>query len=241
GVMAAAQLVLQRCAIEPIVHYTCQSRTLLDMISDLLGAASGDVRNLLVLSGEPPPGGPYREYASVIDVDSIGLINVVSGLNAGIDPSGNDIGTPTEFVIGVALNQGARDTAREAGRLYWKADAGAHYAVTQPVFDADQLFAFLDGIEGVDLPILAGIWPLTSARQAEYLQNEVPGVYVPTSVTERMRKAEELGSEAALEEGLALARKVVSAVSGRVRGLHVVAPGGQLEPALSLLHSARPG
>ena len=235
GVMAAARLVLQSCAIEPLVHYTCQSRTLLDMISDLLGAAAGDVRNLLVLSGEPPAGGPYREYASVIDVDSIGLINVISGLNAGIDPSGNEIGRPTEFVVGVAVNQGARDPAREAGRLFWKADAGAHYAVTQPVFDAEHLFGFLDGVEGVDLPILAGVWPLTSARQAEYLQNEVPGVYVPERVTERMRDAESAGPEAAAEEGLRLARRVASAVRERVQGLHVVAPGGRLGPALRVL------
>lgn len=238
GVMAAARLVLQSCAIEPLVHYTCQSRTLLDMISDLLGAAAGDVRNLLVLSGDPPGGGPYREYASVIDVDSIGLINVISGLNAGIDPSGNEIGRPTEFVVGVAVNQGARDPAREAGRLFWKADAGAHYAVTQPVFDASHLFEFLEGVEGVDLPILAGIWPLTSARQAEYLQNEVPGVYVPPAVTERMRAAESRGPQAAETEGLALAREVVSEVGTRVQGLHVVAPGGRLEPALSVLRAS---
>ena len=166
GVMAAARLVLQRCAIEPVVHYTCQSRTMFDMISDLLGAAAGDVRNLLLVSGDPPLGGPYREFASVIDIDSIGLTNVVTGLNSGVDASGNDIGDPTEFVIGVALNQGARDPVREAERLFWKADAGAHYAVTQPVFDAGQLFDFLERQPG-----------LTVADHRRHLATPVP----PTS------------------------------------------------------------
>ncbi|MGI9625215.1 MAG: bifunctional homocysteine S-methyltransferase/methylenetetrahydrofolate reductase, partial [Longimicrobiales bacterium] len=147
GVLAAARLVLQRCAIEPVVHYTCQSRTMFDMISDLLGASASDLRNLLLVSGDPPLGGPYPEFAPVLDIDSIGLTNVVAGLNAGVDPSGNSIGAPTQFVTGVALNQGARDRAKEVERLYWKAAAGADYAVTQPVFDADQLFEFLSGLD----------------------------------------------------------------------------------------------
>lgn len=235
GVMAAARLVLQRCAIEPVVHYTCQSRTMFDMISDLLGAAASDVRNLLLLSGDPPRGGPYREFASVIDIDSIGLTNVVTGLNTGIDPSGNEIGDPTEFVVGVAVNQGARDPVREAERLFWKADAGAHFAVTQPVFDAEQLFEFLSTRDDTSLPVIAGIWPLESVRQAEFLQNEVPGVYVPEGVVTRMRAAEERGPEAAGAEGIAIAREACEAVRERVRGVHVIAPGGRVDPALTLL------
>jgi homocysteine S-methyltransferase len=137
GAIPAALLVQAREEVETIVHYTCRDRHMLGMISDLLGAAAGGLRNVLIVTGDPPAMGPYRDATAVFDIDSIGLTNVVKRLNQGIDPGGNAIGAPTEFVIGVAANQSAGDGEREIQRLYWKVDAGAEFCVTQPVFDID--------------------------------------------------------------------------------------------------------
>ena len=146
SVLALAGLIAESCSAEPLAHYTCRDRSLFGMISDLLGAAASGVRNVLLLTGDPPGAAPYPDYRSVVDVDSIGLTNVVTAMNRGVDPSGNDIGPPPGFVAGVALRQGTRDPAREVGRFHWKVDAGARFAVTQPVFDADHLLEFLAGI-----------------------------------------------------------------------------------------------
>ena len=237
SVLATAAMIAKSCPAEPLVHYTCRDRTLFGMISDMLGAAATRLHNLLLLTGEPPGAGPYPDYRSVVDVDSIGLANVVAGLNAGVDPSGNEIGAPTGFVVGVALNQGARDRARELGRLHWKVDAGAHFAVTQPVFDAARLLGFLaEAAEGgraaarpggratgsgVGVPVLAGIRPLTGLRQAEFLKNEVPGVHVPDEVVERMRRAEARGAQHAAAEGIAIARETLRALAGEVAGVDI--------------------
>ncbi len=186
---ATAALLAADGAVEPIVHYTCRDRKLADIIADLLGMAASGVRNVVLVTGDPAGPAPYPEFDSVLDVDSIGLANVVAGLNAGADPAGNSIGEPTEFVVGAALNQGARDFVREAERLRWKEEAGVHFAVTRPVFDPEQLMGFL-GRAGPGLPVVASVQPLASARQAEFLQNEVAGVHVPDHVVERMRAAE---------------------------------------------------
>lgn len=240
SVLAAAKKVAQECAIEPVVHYRCRDRTMFDMISDLLGAASGGLRNLMVISGDPPSGGPYPDFRSVLDIDSIGLTNVIKGLNEGVDPGGNPIGQPTQFVIGVALSQGARDEDRERERLFWKADAGADFVVSQPVFDADQFLGFLSAVPDVNLPVVAGIWPLQTARQAEFMQNEVPGIFVPDRVVERMREAQDRGPEHAREEGISLAAEVAEALMAEVQGFHLAAPGGDVDTALTLLDHLRP-
>ena len=146
SVLALAGLISRSCPAEPLAHYTCRDRTLFGMISDLLGTAASGVRNVLLLTGDPPGAAPYSDFRSVVDVDSIGLTNVVTAMNSGVDPSGNDIGPPPGFVVGVALRQGTRDPARELGRFRWKVEAGAHFAVTQPVFDAEHLLEFLAGI-----------------------------------------------------------------------------------------------
>jgi homocysteine S-methyltransferase len=230
-----AGMVLQReLGLEPVVHYTCRDRTMLGMLSDLLGAAAGGLRNLLVISGDPPRMGPY-ETGPAPEIDSIGLTNVVYRLNHGLDPGGNPIGEPTRFVIGVAVNQAATDPEREMSRLYWKVDAGAEFAVTQPVFDVDQLAKFLKTAERFHLPVLAGLWPFVSLRNAEFLANEVPGIAVPERVLERMRKAQEKGAESALAEGVAIAREVHAAVKGLVQGVQISAPLGHVEVALQVL------
>jgi methionine synthase / methylenetetrahydrofolate reductase(NADPH) len=150
-----------------------------------------------------------------------------------LDPGGNSIGQPTRYVIGVALNQGAEAT-RELERFAWKVDAGADFAVTQPVFDADQLESFLERARS-PVPVIAGIWPLTSLRNAEFLANEVPGVQVPASVIERMRRAQEHGSAAARAEGVTIASEMIEAVQGLAQGIQISAAGGRVDSALQVL------
>ena len=231
-VLATAAVIARSCpGTEPLVHYTCRDRKLPRMMSDLLGAAAAGLHNILLLTGDPPGPGPYPDYRSVVDIDSIGLTNVVTGLNAGVDPSGSGIGGPAGFVTGVALNHTARDRERELGRFHWKLDAGADFAVTQPVFDAARLREFLAEIEQ-EIPVIAGIVPLESARQAEFLQNEVPGVHVPDRVVERMRRAQARGAGRAAAEGAEIAREVVGALQGVVAGIQIAADRAAAEAVL---------
>jgi homocysteine S-methyltransferase len=221
-----------------VVHYACRDRNLLGMLSDLLGAAAAGVRNLLIITGDPPKMGPYPEATAVFDIDSIGLTNLVSRLNHGLDPGGNPIGEPTRFVIGVGVNPAAPDLERELKRFAYKVEAGAEYAITQPVFDLAQLDRFLERVESFRIPIIAGIWPLVSVRNAEFLANEVPGVSVPDVILQRMRAASAGGKEAALAEGVRISREMLEAVAERVQGAQVSAPLGRVPVALDVLASA---
>ncbi|HUK63602.1 MAG TPA: methylenetetrahydrofolate reductase, partial [Dongiaceae bacterium] len=207
----------------------------LSMLSDLLGAAAHRLHNLLVITGDPPKMGPYPDATAVFDIDSIGLTNLVHRLNHGLDPGGNPIGAPTAFVIGVGANPAAVDLERELKRFAWKVEAGAEFAITQPVFDADQLETFLRRIEGARIPVVAGLWPLVSLRNAEFLANEVPGVSVPAEVLARMRRAQSRGKEAALAEGVAIAREMLERLRPMVRGVQVSAPFGRASVALEVL------
>jgi homocysteine S-methyltransferase len=236
GVLPTATLIEQLVGIETVVHYCCRDRNLLGMLSDLLGAHALGLRNMLLITGDPPKMGPYPEATAVFDIDSIGLTNLVSRLNHGMDPGGNPIGEPTSFTIGVGVNPGAADLEYELKRFYWKVEAGAEYAITQPVFDPDQLLRFIDEIRkrGMWIPIVAGIWPLVSARNAEFMANEVPGVVVPPAVIERMQRASARGKEAGLEEGIAIAREMLERVRGEVQGVQVSAPFGKVGFALQV-------
>jgi methionine synthase / methylenetetrahydrofolate reductase(NADPH) len=233
GVVPAALIIQREVDVETVFHYTCRDRNMLGMLSDLLGAAAGGLRNVLIVTGDPPALGPYPDSTAVFDIDSIGLTNLLHRLNKGLDPGGNSIGQPTRYVIGVALNQGAEAT-RELERFAWKVDAGADFAVTQPVFDADQLESFLERARS-PVPVIAGIWPLTSLRNAEFLANEVPGVQVPASVIERMRRAQEHGSAAARAEGVTIASEMIEAVQGLAQGIQISAAGGRVDSALQVL------
>ncbi|NNF11989.1 MAG: bifunctional homocysteine S-methyltransferase/methylenetetrahydrofolate reductase [Gemmatimonadetes bacterium] len=236
--LSAALIIEREVGIESLVHYTCRDKNMLSMISDLLGAAASGLRNVLVVSGDPPTMGPYPDATAVFDIDSIGLTNVVQGLNRGVDPGGNSIGAPTEFVQGVALNQGAVDEERELSRFGYKVEAGADFVVTQPVFEPDALEAFLDRAGPVDIPIVAGIWPFVSLRDAEFLANEMPGVDVPVRIVDRMRKAQKSGSEAATEEGVAIALEMIEAVRPVVQGFHLTAPHRKVHVALRVLRES---
>ncbi len=235
GALMTSLLIEQRVGIETVTHYCCRDRNLLGMLSDLLGASAMGIRNLLIITGDPPKMGPYPDATAVFDIDSIGLTNLVSRLNHGVDPGGHTIGKPTSFVIGVGVNPAAIDPAHELRRFEWKVDAGAEFAITQPVFDPLQLERFIASTAHVRIPVVAGIWPLVSARNAEFLANEVPGVIVPDEVLARMRRASERSKDHAVAEGIAIAREMLERVRGAVRGVQVSAPFGKVELALDVL------
>jgi methionine synthase / methylenetetrahydrofolate reductase(NADPH) len=234
GAVMTSLLIEQRVGIETVTHYCCRDRNLLGMLSDLLGASAVGLRNILLITGDPPKMGPYPDATAVFDIDAIGLTNLVNNLNHGLDPGGNPIGEPTRYAIGVGCNPAALDPAVELKRFMYKVEAGAEFSVTQPVFDVSQLERFLREIDGVRIPIVAGIWPLVSARNAEFLANEVPGVVVPEIILQRMRKANDKSREHAVAEGIAIAREMLAQVRGTVNGVQVSAPFGKVDLALQV-------
>ncbi len=231
----ATALLVQQAGLETILHYTCRDRNLLGMQSDLLGAQSMGIRNLLIVTGDPPVIGDYPDATAVFDVDSIGLTNVVSRLNRGIDIGSQAIGAPTAFHIGVAANPGAINLEDEVRRFRYKVEAGAEFAITQPIFEVDALAGFLDRVAEVRIPVLAAILPLGSLRHAEFMANEVPGVSVPDAVLDRMRAAEAAGRAA--EEGIAIAREVVAGIRPLVQGLQITTAAGAIDSALDVLET----
>lgn len=237
GALLSGLLIEREVGLEAVVHYACRDRNLLGMLSDLLGAAASGVHNLLIVTGDPPKMGPYPDATAVFDIDSIGLTNLVARLNRGLDPGGNALGGRTGFVIGVGVNPTAPDLERELKRFAWKIEAGAEFAITQPVFDLAQFDRFLKQVESHRIPIIAGIWPLVSLRNAEFLANEVPGVTVPPSVLERMRKASAKGKEEALAEGVRISQEMLAELRPRIQGVQVSAPLGRVPVALEVIKS----
>jgi 5,10-methylenetetrahydrofolate reductase len=225
--------VQQQAGIETVLHYACRDRNLLGMQSDLLGAHAMGVRNLLIITGDPPRVGDYPDATAVFDVDSIGLTNVVARLNRGLDIGGQVIGQPTEFHIGVAVNPSALNLEEEIRRFAYKVEAGAEFAITQPVFDVEELERFLERIAAIRIPIVAGVMPLESLRHAEFMANEVPGARVPEAVVDRIRRAE-LASRAA-DEGLEIAREIASGVRHLVQGIQISTSAGAIDTALSVI------
>jgi len=231
---ATAVLVEREIGIEAVLHYCCRDRNLLGMMSDLLGAAALGLRNLLLITGDPPKMGPYPDATAVFDIDAIGLTNMVNKLNHGLDLGNNPIGRPTSFSIGVGVNPGAVNLEEEIRRFEWKVEAGAEYAITQPVFDTEQLRTFLKKISHVRIPIVAGIWPLISYRNAEFMHNEVPGVNVTPEILERMRAASDKSKEHARDEGILIARESLLEVRDVIQGVQVSAPFGNVQYALQV-------
>ena len=231
---ALSLLVQQEVGIEAILHYTCRDRNVLCIQSDLLGAAATGIRNLICITGDPPKMGNYPDATAVFDVDAIGLVNIVHSLNRGLDIGGNSIGAGTSFVIGVGANPGVPSLDEEIKRFEYKVEAGAEYAVTQPVFDLSLLETFLRHIEHCRIPVVAGIWPLVSVRNAEFMKNELR-VSVPDAILERMARAKT--PEAAREEGIAIAREMVGSVRGLVQGVQISAPQGRYASAVDVLEA----
>ncbi len=231
---ALSLLVQQEVGIEAILHYTCRDRNVLSMQSDLLGASALGLRNLICITGDPPKMGNYPDATAVFDVDAIGLVNIVHNLNRGLDIGGNPLGVGTSFVIGVGANPGVPNIDEEIKRFEYKVEAGAECAVTQPVFDLSLLESFLRRIEHCKIPVIAGIWPLVSVRNAEFMKNELR-VSVPDSILERMARAKT--PEAAREEGVAIAREMLIAVRGMVQGAQISAPSGRYTSAADVLEA----
>jgi methionine synthase I (cobalamin-dependent)/5,10-methylenetetrahydrofolate reductase len=231
---ALSLLVQQEVGIEAILHYTCRDRNVLGIQSDLLGAAAMGIHNLICITGDPPKMGNYPDATAVFDVDAIGLVNVVHNLNRGLDIGSNPIGAGTAFVIGVGANPGLSDMDEEVRRFEYKVQAGAEYVVTQPVFDLGLLEGFLRRIEHCRIPVIAGIWPLVSVRNAEFMKNELR-VSVPDSILERMTSAKT--PEAAREEGVAIAREMLIAVHEMAQGAQISAPLGRYTSAVDVLEA----
>jgi len=231
--LALAVLVQQKAGIETILQFSCRDRNLLGMQSDLLGAHAMGIRNVVVVTGNARMVGDYPDATAVYDVDAIGLTNVITRLNHGLDIGGQGIGTPTGFHVGVRVNPGAESLDSEVRRFEYKVEAGAEFAITRPVFDAATFERLYRRIESCGIPFLAGVWPFASLIDAEFMANEVPGVRVPDQVLERMRRAD--SAEAAAAQGIAIARETVMAIRGMVQGVHIAAPGGRIEVALAVL------
>ncbi|HEX2328389.1 MAG TPA: bifunctional homocysteine S-methyltransferase/methylenetetrahydrofolate reductase [Candidatus Angelobacter sp.] len=230
--LALCTLVQQQAGIETVLHFTCRDRNVLSMQSELLGCYTIGMHNLICITGDPPKMGNYPDATAVFDVDAIGLVNIVHNLNYGLDIGNNPIGSGTKFVIGVGANPGIVNIEEEIRRFEYKVEAGADFAVTQPVFDVALLEQFLRRIEHHRIPVLAGIWPLTSVRNAEFMKNELR-VSVPDHIIERMAKAPT--PEAARAEGIQIAREMLRQVRGLVQGAQVAAPLGRYQSAIEVL------
>ncbi|HZM10043.1 MAG TPA: bifunctional homocysteine S-methyltransferase/methylenetetrahydrofolate reductase [Candidatus Limnocylindrales bacterium] len=235
---ALCLLVQQQVGIEPILHYTCRDRNVLGIQSDLLGASAVGIRNLICITGDPPKMGDYPDATAVFDVDAIGLVNIVHNLNRGLDIGGNPIGGSTKFVIAVGANPGSPNIDEEIRRFQFKVEAGAELAVTQPVFDIRLLEEFLRKIEHCRIPVVAGIWPLTSTRNAEFMKNELR-VSIPDEIFTRMAKATTV--DAARAEGVAIARDMLAAVRHMVQGAQIAAPFGRYSCAVDVLEALGTG
>ena len=231
---ALAQRVLERFTrVEPLLHVCGRDRNLLGLQADLIGAHVNGIKNLLIITGDPPKVGDYPDATAVFDLDSIGLLGLARGLNRGVDPAGKPMGDQTAFVLATGAEPAALDFDREIKRLFEKRDAGAEAVLTQPVFDVATLDRFLNATKELGLPIVVGVLPLASARNAEFLAANVPGVHVPDAVLERLRKAGD-GAKAA-REGVAIAAETLAAVKDRVQGAYLMPPFGRVELALEVL------
>ncbi len=232
-----AQLIQQQAGIEAVLHFCCRDRNILGIQSELLGAHAVGIRNLICITGDPPRMGTYPDATAVFDVDAIGLCNIVNNLNHGLDIGGNPIGSQTVLLLGVGANPGAINLDEEVERFHWKVEAGAEYVVTQPVFDIQLLETFLRRIEDVRVPVIPGIWPLTSFRNAEFMVNELR-VPVPEEYMERMRTAD--SPEKARQEGVRIAREMVERVRPVVQGVQLSAPFGRYQMAIEVAEAIGP-
>ncbi len=233
--MALATLMEREVGIETLLHYCCRDRNLLGMQADLIGAHAIGLRNLLIITGDPPKLGDYPSATAVFDVDSIGLVRIVRNMNQGLDLAGNPLGSATSFAIGVGANPGAADLNTEVERFFEKLAAGAEFVLTQPVYEVSLLENFLDKTQGADVPILVGILPLSSYRNAEFLHNEVPGMQIPKRIRERMKRAS--SGDEARSFGIEIAQEALRGCMKlpRIRGAYIMPPFGRYPSVLKIL------
>lgn len=235
SVTITALEVMKSTGVEVIPHICCRDKNLIGLQSELLGIQAAGMRNILVITGDPPKVGNYPDVTGVFDVDAVGLITLAKRLNCGVDLGGNPLPSPTSLVVGAGVNPVAAVPEREIERAFLKAEAGADFLITQPVFDAGYLIDFLGKIKGTGLPVLAGIWPLVSYRNAMFLNNEVPGVTIPEPILRRMEKAEGISKEAARVEGVQIAREILAEIKPYVSGLQISPPFGNIQAALDVV------
>lgn len=231
--LALAVLIQQKAGIETVLQFSCRDRTLLGMQSDLLGAHAMGIRNVVAVTGRARMVADYPDATTVFDVDSVGLTNVITRLNQGLDIGGQGIGSPAAFHLGVMVNPGAEDLDAEVRRFEYKVEAGAEFAITRPVFDAATFERLYTRIASAKIPILVGVWPFESVIDAEFMANEVPGIRVPDQVLDRMRGAR--SDDEAFAQGIAIARDTLVAVRSLAQGVHIAAPGGHIDAALAVL------
>ncbi|MGN0869835.1 MAG: bifunctional homocysteine S-methyltransferase/methylenetetrahydrofolate reductase [Victivallales bacterium] len=235
--LVTAFKIQSEAGIEAILHFCCRDKNLIGMQADLLGCAAMGIHNILFITGDPPKLGDYPFASGVFDMDSIGMARIQSRLNRGIDLGGKAIDTVTQALIGVGADPNAIDMKREIRRTREKIEAGAEFLITQPVFDTEPLLRFIDAVPGLsDLPVIAGIWPLASYRNAEFMRNEVPGVIVPDSIMERMAKGKTKEEQRA--EGIRIAREAVASIRDQVAGVQVSAPFGNVQTAIAVIREA---
>ena len=234
--LVTAIMIEREVGIETILHYCCRDRNLIGMQSDLLGGYAAGLKNYLIVTGDPPKLGDYPQATAVFDINAVGLTKVVHNLNHGFDIAGNVINPPTSILIGVGANPCAIDIDKELVHLLNKYNAGAEYAITQPVFAPEALLSFIERADkmGINLPIVAGIWPLVSLKNALFLKNEVPGVYVPDSIITKMEKAKT--KEDALNYGIEIAHEIKEKISSYVSGYQISAPFGKVDIALKVVN-----
>ena len=235
AVLPTALLVREATGLDISMHFTCRDRNLMGIQGDLLGAHALGIRNILAMTGDPPRAGDYVNATAVFDVDAIGLVRILAGMNRGVDTAGNSIGEPTAFGIGVCVDPGAPDPAREIDRLHAKVEAGAMWAQTQPVYDLEQLEAFVARLGPVPVPLVVGILPLHSFRHAEFLHNEVPGITVPDAVRARLREA----GDHALRVGVETAQGILAEVRRRYAGAYLMPSFGRFEVVAEVLEALR--
>jgi homocysteine S-methyltransferase len=232
---AVAARIQREVGLETILHFTMRDRNLIRLQSDLLGVHALGIRNLLVVRGDPPQAGDYPQATAVSDIHPSGLVRMIKEFNQGRDVAGNVIGSPTRFLVGVALNLAARDLGREARALERKLEAGGDFICTMPIFEADTLDRFLDHFGPLPVPVLIGVLPLHSERHAEFLHNELPGMVVPDGIRERMRAAKD-----GRETGLRAARELLLETRGRVAGAYLIPSFGRFDRIVELVREVRP-
>ncbi len=224
-----------KLGIETLLHVCCRDRNLLGLQASVLGYHVLGLRNLVVITGDPPKVGDYPEASAVYDIDSIGLLTMIDGFNHGVDPTGKPLGDRTAFVLATGVEPAASDFEREMLRVRQKVDAGANLIMTQPIYNPTHLDRFLDASTDLEVPVLVGILPLASYRNAEFIHNNIPGMSIPEEIRERMRKAGK--GEASRNEGVEIATESLMGVRARVAGAYIMPPLGRYEMATQIIEA----
>ena len=231
--LLAAKTIEDKVGIATIPHCCCRDKSLIGLQSELLSYAASGIRQLLFITGDPPKLGDYPFSSGVFDVDAIGLVAMQNKMNRGVDCGNKSINGQTATLIGVGLDPNAIDQEREYRRICEKAEAGADFIQTQPVFDPAALLNFIRRIEHLHLPVIAGVWPLVSLRNAQFMRNEVPGVVVPDSIMQRIAVPET--KEGQLAVGIEIAREALAEIRPFVAGVELSAPFGNVDTALKVI------